>query len=340
MHLEKRSLFFSYKWLIAPLAMLVFALILLRLLLPTLLVKTVNDKLRQISPLFSFHVRDVDVHILKGEYVLKNVEGFLKTTRTSFLSIQDVTAQIPWRNLLKNSKSTDLVINKLELIAFPQVLSHAKETLINLKNAGLHEYRFKINNIILNNSLVDFKGFLASRKSTNHFIQDTNATITNLYPTVANPVTSFEVTASVFGPTPFRAIGEARLNQFPPQWDVNAEMRSLNLLAIDKFIEEQLGLRVENGFADFYSEIASFNGNLHGYVKPFISELRLKDQSVGDGHVAIKLPVSDKFITYAKSLRDDRNLQPGIEDIIGLKGLGIKQAQEINNERQTSGFSQ
>lgn len=322
--------------MIVPFAVLVFAVILLRLLLPTLLVKSVNDRLRQISPMFSFHVKDMDVHILKGEYVLKNVEGFIKTTHTSFLSIQDVTAQIPWRNLLKASKATTLVINKLELIAFPEVLSHAQETLLNLKNASLHEYRFKINNITLLTSQIDFKGFLTTKKGLNHFIQDTNATIINLHPTAANPVTSFVVTASIFGPTPFRAAGEARFNQIPLQWDVNAETRNLNLLTVDELIEEQIGLKIENGFADLYSEIASTGGNLHGYVKPFISELRVAQRTVGDGHVAFKLPVSDQFKTFAKALQDDRNLLPGIEDIIGHKGLEIKQAQEFNNDRGTT----
>lgn len=332
MLVDKRKPFFGHKWLIGTLALLIFILVIIRAALPVVVAHMMNDKLRQISPNYTFQLKEIDIQLIRGEYVLKDIKGFLKSSGELFLKVDDVTAYIPFKKFFKPTIVANLVVNRLKLIAYPGIIPDAKKTLLEYNEKSANFTKLKANNVTLRGSQIDFKDFLTTQEDVNKSIHDINAIFRNLNPSIKNPITSFEVTASIFGPAPFRATGLIMLKETPTQWDINAEMRNFNLLAIDQWLKEKWGLKVQSGVADLYSEIESDGEEVDGYIKPFVSELTLK-RKIKDEDLALKIPISEKIRITSNIIQNEENLEPGLEDSIGQKGLGIRQSQEYNLDK-------
>src|SRR5690606_1221949 len=62
-----------------------------------------------------------------------------------------------------------------------------------------------------------------------------------------------------------------------PDFDMNMELTSVNLTSLNNFIKAQGTFDVERGNLDIYSELKLMDGELNGYVKPFIKNLKVLD---------------------------------------------------------------
>ncbi len=108
------------------LAFFILFLLLVRFLIPSLIVTLANQRLSRESPYFAFHIKDIDLKILKGQYVVEGISGKIKATGENFLLVDSVAANVPWKEIFNGLIVTDVYVNKFHLAASQNLLDQAK----------------------------------------------------------------------------------------------------------------------------------------------------------------------------------------------------------------------
>lgn len=225
----------------------------------------------------------------------------------------------------------------------------------------------RVNSLVLRNSNITIHDFLSFKGREVRSVSDINVLATNVIPTKARPETEFMVTANIFGPAPLSTMGVANLKNSPPIIDLNMELKNFELKTINPLLREKVQALIHKGNMDLYSEVKMESNEVKGYIKPFVSKLLMDTPKGGfnftgaaakTGGNLVKilltgsesktlatevpftfdveskkmtyeiLPVLQKAIVY----KAKQNIQPGISDNVGQKGLGVQegliQAQE------------
>lgn len=284
-----------------------------RIISPAVILFITNRQLEQYSPHFAVHINDIDLRIMRGEYVLRGISGTLKPSRETFFSMQELIARIPWKNIFRGSLKTDVAIDKMIVVLSKELQAKAKAE--NKRRGNKDLKHLGIRTIEVRNSKVVFR-------ASNNQITDLELKASNLSQDKQNLKLYFHLSGSLFGPAPFRAIGLAVVKNKITQLDVNAELKSFDLATLNPFFKES---NIQSGKMDLYAEARSLEGHVRGYVKPFVSGLKVSQKS----ELMNKLLVNARKIPleYSGGLKIlDRYIQkdapPGIDDSIGQRGLG------------------
>lgn len=343
---------------------ILFFVVAIRVVLPSMMTSVANSKLEKESPYFAIHIKDIDLHILKGQYVVQGITGRLKNTNEQFLNIAYVSASIPWKSIFKGYAVSDVLVDRLNLFASQNLMDMAKLEAERLKREyppeepedKNKEPRFLLNSFSLTNSNVTIHDFMSFKGKDTRTVSDINVLAKNLTPTDARPVTDFLVNANVFGPAPLMVRGNSHLLNEPMKFDANAVLKNFDLRSINPFIREKVQAFIHNGKMDLYSEVEGTPDHIEGYAKPFVSKFRMDTPPGGfqftgaaaaAGGNLVKVLLTDSeaktLATKAPFVFDQQleidiipilelavvhkiqqNIQPGLEDSIGQKGLGIE----------------
>jgi hypothetical protein len=360
-HTPPRLATTSSNWPIIGLTFFFFLLI-LRMLLPSIVLRITNSRLQEASPVFAFHVDAIQLKIMQGEYNLKGISGVYKDTGEPFLNIKGVSINLPWKEVFDQKFTTDLLIDRLNLVVSKKLVKESKQEQRRLAKESPKEEKesfIHLQNIRLLDSTVAIQDYMGLKNKDQNEILDINMNFVN-----ATPVSTFNLSASVFGPTPFRVSGIAKLDKKPVEWDANLELLNFQLKNVNPVIQKNVKAFIHKGNLDLYSEVVSEEGKINGYVKPFITKLKIDtpedgfefkgEATKGIGNLlnALLKDSEEKTLatkisfTYDKKLDVDiipalekaiehkitENIKPGIEDNVGQKGMrmdkDLKQAQE------------
>lgn len=345
----------SSNWPIVGLTLFFFLLI-LRLLLPSIVLRVTNSRLQEASPVFAFHVDAIQLKIMQGEYNLKGISGVYKDTGEPFLNIKGASINLSWKEVFDQKFTTNLLIDRLNLVVSKKLVKESKQEQRRLAQESSKKESFiHLQNIRLLDSSVAIQDYL----ELNNEILDINISFVN-----SNPVSTFNLSASLLGPTPLRVAGIANLNKKPMEWDADLELLNFQLKKLNPIIQNKVDAFVQKGSLDLYSEVVSYGGVMTGYVKPFIKKLKLDTSKDGfefrgkankamekllnellkgseDKTLAIKIPFKydkklevDMFSALERAIEAKTvgNIKPEIEGNIGQEGMRMdkdfKQAQE------------
>lgn len=358
-HTPPRLATTSSNWPIIGLTVFFFLLI-LRMLLPSIILRITNSRLQEASPIFAFHVDALQLKIIQGEYNLSGISGVYKDTGEPFLNIKGVSINLPWKEVFNQEFTTDLLIDRLNLVVSKKLVKEGKEEKNRLAQESPPEEKdplIHLKNIRLLDSTVAVQDYLELKDKDQNEILDINMIFSN-----TSPVSTFDISASVLGPAPLRVEGIAKLNKKPMEWDANLELLNFQLKKLNPAIREKFEAFIQKGNLDLYGEVISEEGKMNGYIKPFITKLKIDTpedgfEFKGPGTIGILLnellkDSEEKTLAtkisfkYDKELEVDiisaiekaienkiaENIKPGIEENIGQKGItlekGLKQAQE------------
>lgn len=376
MHLLRKKPVYKRTWVYIVFFILLFLLV-LRMILPTLMVSYANSRLKKESPNFSFHINDIDLSIFKGRYSVEGITGKLKPGGERFMSISSVNVLVPWKDIFDGKIVTDVFVNRMNVTASKAVLKNAKAEGERIKkiiaekkeeDKNKKESPVTVKTFRLTDSNIMIKDLLSFKDKDERNISHINVLASNLTPTDKNPITNFVMTADVFGPALLKVGGIATLKTDPPQWDVNSELKKFDLTTMNPFVKEKVRAYIHKGKMDFYAEAKSQKGKVEGYIKPFVSKLKMdtpkggfnfKGSSAKTGGNLVKTLLTDSeaktLATYlpfsyeGKKLNYEvipplklaiehkakQNIKPEIENKIDLESSetlrGVKEAQEEKN---------
>ncbi len=264
-------------WII--LGSVVLLLVIIRLILPYVVLRLVNDRLTKMKGYYG-HVNDIDIALLRGAYKLDSIYINKLDSNTSkqtpFFSAGEVDLSIEWKAIFKGSVVGEMVFER-PMITFtkdkvePKKVTKDSSSFKDLKQDLMP---LQINRVEINDGIIKYRDDTSKPKVD---IALTNAQILalnlrNSYDSSALLPASVNATANIYE-------GDLRLNvKFnplaeEPTFDLNTEIKDTNLVKLNEFFQAYAKVDVNKGRFGLYAEAAGKDGRFKGYVKPLIQDL-------------------------------------------------------------------
>jgi uncharacterized protein DUF748 len=267
------------KWLLA-LAIVLVALIGLRLALPGILKDVMNDKLQALDA-YTGHVNEVHLAIWRGG---ARVDGIQLVKRDSkypepFLQADEADFSIEWRNLLRGKLVAQGEIRepKIHLVQAELKKNQQMGTETDWRKAVRELSPIRINTIRIRNGLVTFVTEKIAAKDA-VTVQNINGEITNLTNAVGSNEESFahfNFNAQVLGDAPTQINGSVNPFAQAPTFDFNYKLENVKLPKLNPWLRQYIKADAEAGSFQLYMEMAAADGKFKGYAKPLMENVKI-----------------------------------------------------------------
>lgn len=265
------------KWLFISLFSFALVLIGLRIALPHIILNVVNKKLTEIDD-YTGHVEDIDLFLIAGSYKIQGIELNKKSGQipVPFFSAENIDLSVEWKALFKGAIVGEIELNRpmLNYVKGPTEATTQTDIDEDWTKVVDELMPLKINRLEITQGEVHYRDFHSEPKvdlvANNIHVLATNLTNANdneeLLPSSAS------ASADVYGGNMSASMKLNPLN-LTPTFDMNAEVKSLDLSQLNDFLKAYGKFDVKTGNVSVYMEAATRDSTITGYVKPLISDL-------------------------------------------------------------------
>jgi hypothetical protein len=265
------------KIVIAALAT-VLLLVAIRLALPYLVEDYINHELAALES-YEGHVGDIDVHLWRGAYSIDDIEISKKgaSRPVPFFRSDRVDLSIEWRSLLRGS-----IVSEATFLG-PEVNLVQGRTKADTQlgegedwHARLEQlFPFRFNTIEVNDGTVRFlaPGISTRDAITARQVFGEISNLTNVIDLEKETFADFRVTAAVLNGAPAKVVGSANAFAAQPTFDVNLEVKKVELPQVNPWLREYIKADAEAGKFELYMELAAADGKFKGYAKPILQDV-------------------------------------------------------------------
>lgn len=252
--------------------------LILVLVIPPLVVPTINKFLADFSPLFKAHIEGIGVHPLKGAYSVKGLEVSLKDkSEENFLSTDYIEASIAWRELIKGRISADVLISGSHTLLTDNVLNAVKKVKKQAKEDSKKAIKkvipIRIERIDIRDSSFEIADFRKLPPEERWRLTDIKGHVTNATPSESNPFSLVALTGTLLDSAKLNISAHINSMKDPMIWDVDLELENFELKKANPVLRSKLPLTFTRGQFDLYAEMKSEKGSLQGYAKPFFHKV-------------------------------------------------------------------
>lgn len=268
------------KWII--IGSVILALVIFRLILPSIVLKHVNKSLQEIEG-FTGHVEDIDIHLYRGAYVIKGLD--LKKTGgkvpVPFFATPETDISIEWKSIFDGKIVSEIDIYNPQLNFVVGPTEEQSQTSIDKHWTEVVKDLVPIDI----NRLQIFDGeihYLDTKKkpAIDLFLNNVDAIALNLSnvendsKALPSPI---EATGNAYGNGKFRMTMNMDALKKDPTFDLNAELTGVDITKLNDFLKASANVDANAGTFHLYTELAAKHGGFEGYVKPVIKDLDLVD---------------------------------------------------------------
>ena len=249
-----------------------------RIALPYVVEDYVNDKLAALDS-YDGHVSDIDIHLWRGAYSIDGIE-IVKTGASRpipFFRADRLNLSVEWRSLMHGSivsEASFLVPRSIWCRAAPrQIRSWARG------RTGTRGSRSCSRSGSTPSKSIDGTvRFLAPGISTKdaitaRHVNGSISNLTNVLETGKETFADFRVTADVLDGAPATVAGSANAFAAQPTFDVNLEVKKVELPQVNPWLREYIKADAEAGKFELYMELAAADGKFKGYAKPILQDV-------------------------------------------------------------------
>ena len=265
------------KWLQIGFIVLVL-LVIFRLILPHIALNYINKRLARIDGYYG-HVADLDIALIRGAYVVRNLYINVVDTTTMeqvpFFAAGNIDISIEWKSLFKGEIVSELecdtaILRFTDDASEPEKLEKdSSDFRIMLKTfTPLKVNRFEVMNGQIQYLDPDANPPVDISLDHAHILANN---LSNVEDTTLLPAKVTAVANVYGGDLTFNMRVNALAND--PTYDMNLEIKNANLVKINDFFKAYGGFDVNKGVLDLYMEIAAKDRKYIGYVKPVIADL-------------------------------------------------------------------
>lgn len=267
-----------WRWIVWPLLLGVIALLAARLYLPTYLKDYVNTALNSQEG-YRGSVKDIDVALLRGAYVIKGLELFKidKGIPVPFVAIAATDISVEWKALLQRTIVAELVLNR-------PVINFATSANGTTSQTGTeHNWNplidslvpIEINRVLIRDGRIAYRDFSA-KPPTHIYISGIEGEVTNLRNVndeqVALP-SQIRFTGTSIGGGALTVKGKLNTLTTYLDMDIDTTLENAKLEGFNSFTNACCSLEFRKGTMDLYSELAVKDNQVTGYLKPLIKDL-------------------------------------------------------------------
>lgn len=303
--------------------LLLLALLIFRLALPGIVKNYVNKKLNQL-PGYTGHVDDIDISLYRGAYVIKGLLLKKKTDppKYPFIEIERADLSVQWGALFKGRLVGEVILDHAEvnILATEEIDKEpSKDSWTKTVKALMP---MTINRLQINRGQLAYLD-LKKKPPTDLYIHELQLTALNL----ANVDKSgkklpshVSLTGVSLGGGHLKADMDVNALKDIPDMAVALSLKGTNLLSLNNFFEGNTKMDVERGTIDIFSKMTLMDGEMNGYVKPFISNLKVLDVKKDIKKKGGALRVIKKAVVglFAKAVTNPKTKK--IATVIPIKG--------------------
>ena len=289
---SKANYIFLTKKKIILIAMVAF-LAAFRLYLPTLAKNHINGLLNQ-DPIYAGHIEDVRIHLWRGAYSLVrlNIKRVKGQEQFPLISADDIDIGLSWKEVLHAAVRVKLDVKNLVVNIVEEKEDGRKKVAIGRdtvegKKQEAQDWKSTFKKIVpidvgrlkIAGQSIHFRD-LTSKPKINLFLDHLEIQGENL-------TNSEKVSKSLFGTVDIqaRAMESGKLHVVlytnplasPPELKITTQLTGLDLTSLNDFFTAYGSFDVKSGTLDAYSEIATADNNLKGYIKPIMKNLAVAD---------------------------------------------------------------
>ena len=259
------------------LLVLIVVLIVIRILLPYIVLKVVNNKLAELEG-YTGHVRDIDLALIVGSYKIKDIK--LEKTGgkipVPFFAAEVIDLSVEWKALFKGGLVGEIEVRRPILNFVKGPTEETSQTKIDKEWQDIVNelMPLKLNRFEIVEGEIHYLDYYSSPKvdvftSNIYILAENLSNVTDSTNLLPSTVTG---SAEIYG-------GKAKLNMKldalnkTPTFDMNAEMIGLNLVEVNDFLKAYGKFDVQKGTFGVYTEAAAKDGKIIGYTKPIIKDL-------------------------------------------------------------------
>jgi hypothetical protein len=274
---EKRK---KRRWLKILLIVLAL-LIVIRLILPYVLLKYINNTLAGLKE-YTGHVNDIDLAIIRGAYQVNDINITKKDTVTGkpdsipFFTSPLIDFSVQWKALFKGKIAGEVYLTDpvLNFVKGQHKDKEAKRDTSDFRTLIRKMMPLSINHFEVRNGQMryidKFSKPAVDVAITNLEVRADNLTNVNdsnkvLPAALAAKGTAYDGTLDV--KVKFNALEKQ------PTFDLNAQVDGVNMVKLNDFFKAYGKFDVNKGNFGLYTEFAARDGKFNGYVKPLIKDL-------------------------------------------------------------------
>lgn len=270
---------FRRKRYIFPLAIL-FILVAFRLYLPTLIKNRVTKVLTGI-PGYYGQVDDVDIALFRGAYSFKGmmISEITAQSPHAFLNLPKSEISIEWKSLVYGKFVSTVILDSPEITyLLEDDMEKSVDTSVDdLINTLSMLVPIEINHIEIRTGKLAFVQ-LSAKPEVNLQITQIELTADNLRSIVEkerilpSPIQASGISS---GNGKVFLEGNMNLSKKIPDIDLYFSLENADVTALNSFTNHNAKLDFAGGKLNVFSEVTITNGNLIGYVKPLLTDLKL-----------------------------------------------------------------
>jgi hypothetical protein len=294
-------------WLVSVLLLLLT----LRLMLPFILLRYVNQTLDRI-PEYEAKIDAIEVSLWRGAYAIKNLRMIKKggQQKNPFLEAPEIDLAIEWPALL-SGKVVGTVRLTEPVINFIQAPAKDKSQLAfstSWSEQGKKLFPFEINRFIIKKGTITFRELEmaqgADLKLTSVDVEMTG--ITNVESKERRLPVHLEARATVFETGYLSLNGSAQLLREPISFDINTSIEKVDLTKLNPYVKHHAGFNFKSGSFALYSNLRADEGKIEGYVKPIFESIGINLEGSSNPIEAVWKTVVSVFVELFSNQPKDR----------------------------------
>jgi hypothetical protein len=264
--------------ILVGLGVLVVVLVAARLALPYAVKDYTNRKLATLES-YEGHVGDIDIHLWRGAYSIDDIVIVKKGAKrpVPFFRARRTDFSVEWRSLMRGSLVATAAFDSPEL-NLVQAKSEKESQLGDEEDwHALVEqmFPFRFNTVQVSNGTVRFlapgietKDAITARKVNGHV-----SNLTNVIETGKETFADFRIEGQVLDGAPAYVAGSIDAFARQPTFDVNMEVKKVQLPQVNPWLREYIKADAEAGRFELYMEMAAADGKFKGYAKPILEDV-------------------------------------------------------------------
>lgn len=275
------------------LIVIILVLVIFRILLPTIVLRYVNKTLAEMDEYYG-HVEDIDIHLYRGAYVIKDIEIVkiqkqkIKHDTIPFVKADDIDLSVEWESLFKGRIVGEIYFKK-PVVNF--VKTKSPDGSISEDTADFKKLLKDLMPITVNHFEVE--------RGEIHYIDPFSSPSLDIYmdsiSVVASNLSNVSKKDKLF-PANIKASGTVYNGAFDlnidmdalaedPTFDMSAELLKLDMTNINPMLQAYANFDVKEGNFSVYSEFAAKEGDFVGYVKPIVKDLDVVQWTKEEGSI-------------------------------------------------------
>ncbi len=251
---------------------------------------------------YTFKISDLDLKLLKGKAIVRDLVVFNKKTDVTYVRVNDLELDFDWSELFDDHKNyaatadrADITVSKDFIDEVNRVKNEAKERVPSM---------IYLDRVTAGIQRINLRELRNGSPRTIVSLRDADVVLRDFGLGSRNVKTSFDLKSKLVGGGSVVMTGKTRLQEKETPWVIDGSLRGITAGVIEKMAGDRLPLKVEQ--ANFDADLVAWSngGKIFGHILPKIKDVELKDDAE-EGFIKRNVAKAANFI-FDKAKPEDK----------------------------------